>query len=164
MSKKSLIQHAYTATRALPSPLDNITFSRLFGTSVKFAGHSDVEFLEAGPQRVKLRMKNKRKLQNHIGTVHAVAMSLLAESASGSIVALNLDAGKLALCKGMYVDFTRRTAKGEIYAEASLTDEQVELITTTPKGETEVTTVVTDSQGENPVEVRMVWAWVPLNK
>lgn len=164
MSKKSMIQHAFAATRTLPAPLNNITFSRLFGSVVKFAGHSDVEFIEMDPQRVKLRMKNKRKLQNHIGSVHAVAMSLLAESASGSIVALNLDADKLALCKGMYVDFTRRTAKGEIFAEATLTDEQVELINSTPKGETEVKTVVTDCKGENPVEVKMVWAWVPAKR
>jgi uncharacterized protein (TIGR00369 family) len=164
MSKKSMIQHAFAATRALPAPLNNITFSRLFGSVVKFAGHSDVEFIDASPQRVKLRMKNKRKVQNHIGSVHAVAMSLLAESASGSIVALNLDADKLALCKGMYVDFTRRTAKGEIFAEATLTDEQIELITTTAKGETEVKTVVTDCKGANPVEVRMVWAWVPVRR
>ena len=164
MSKKSMTQHAYAATRALPAPLNNITFTRLFGSVVKFAGHSDVEFLDVSPKRVKLRMKNKRKVQNHIGSVHAVAMSLLAESASGSIVALNLDASKLPLCKAMYVDFTRRTAKGEIFAEASLSDEQIELIKTTDKGETEVTTVVTDCKGQNPVEVKMVWAWVPAKR
>lgn len=164
MPKKSLVQHAYSVTRSLPAPLNNLAFTRLFGGGVKFAGHSDVEFLEVGPTRMKLRMKNKRKVQNHIGSVHAVAMSLLAESASGSIVALNLDANKLALCKGMYVDFTRRTAKGEIFAEATLTDEQVELIKATDKGETEVKTVVTDCKGENPVEVKMVWAWVPVKK
>lgn len=164
MAKKSMIQHALAATRALPSPLNNVTFSRLFGKVVKFAGHSDVEFIEISEQRVKLRMKNKRKLQNHIGSVHAAAMSLLAESASGSVVALNLDASKLALCKSMHVDFTRRAAKGEIFAEASLSDEQLKLLTTTPKGEIEVKTVVTDCQGENPLEVTMIWAWVPLKK
>jgi hypothetical protein len=44
---------------------------------------------------------------------------------------------------------------------ATLTDEQIELMQTTEKGDINVQVVVTDETGIEPVKCEMVWAWVP---
>ena len=58
------------------------------------AGHAGIQVLELRPERVHLRLENRRQVRNHIGGVHAAAMALLAESATGYIVGLSLPAGK----------------------------------------------------------------------
>ena len=37
-----------------------------------------------------LRLRNRRRVQNHIGGIHAAATALLAESATGAVFAMNV--------------------------------------------------------------------------
>jgi hypothetical protein len=39
---------------------------------------------------------------------------------------------------------------------------QIQLVQSTPKGETTVAVVVTDESGNSPITCEMVWAWTPL--
>lgn len=79
-------------------------------------------------------IRNRRPVQNHINGVHAAAMALLAETATGFVVGMNLPDDKLPLIKSLKVDYLKRT-KGDMRAVATLTPEQVQLVRTTPKGE-----------------------------
>jgi hypothetical protein len=38
------------------------------------------------------------------------------------------------------------------------------MIKTQPKGEVEVPLKVTDSEGNEPIKARMLWAWVPKSR
>ena len=138
-------------------------FTWVFRYKVKLAGTTGIEVLHTDGKTATYRQKNRRKAQNHIGSVHAAAMALLAESCSGFIVGINLPGDKLPLIKRMDLNYVRR-ATGDMMAVASLTDEQITLMQNTDKGEVNVKVKVTDATGIEPLECVMIWAWVPKRK
>ena len=78
-------------------------------------------------------------------------MALLAETATGFVVGINLPDDKLPLIKSLKVDFYKRT-KGDMRAVATLTAEDVARITSEPKGELWVPVSVTDESGDEPIK------------
>ena len=110
-----------------------------------------------------ISLKNKRRVQNHIKDVHAVASLLLAESATGFLVGLNVPDDKVPVIKTAHAEYTRR-AKGDMKVEAYLTTEQRERMLTEEKGETSVPVTIHDSEGQQPIEIEMIWAWTPKRR
>ncbi|MGL4807495.1 MAG: DUF4442 domain-containing protein, partial [Giesbergeria sp.] len=53
--------------------------------AVPFTGTAGLQYLELTPQRVEVAVANQRRVQNHIHGVHAAAMTLLAETATGMV-------------------------------------------------------------------------------
>ena len=90
-------------------------------------------------------------------------MALLAESATGFIVGLNLPGDKLPLIKSMNLQYVKR-ATGDMTAVASLTDEQIAMMQRQEKGEVLVKVTVTDANSVEPLICEMLWAWVPKRK
>jgi acyl-coenzyme A thioesterase PaaI-like protein len=142
-----------------PSWLSAKLMTWVFRYKVKLAGTTGIEVLQTDGKTATYRQKNKRKAQNHIGSVHAAAMALLAESCTGFIVGINLPGDKLPLIKRMDLNYVKR-ATGDMTAVASLTDEQIALMQTAEKGEVNVKVKVTDANGIEPIECEMIWAWV----
>ena len=143
-----------------PTWLSTKLITWVFRYKVKLAGTTGIEVLHTDGKTATYRQKNRRKAQNHIGSVHAAAMALLAESCTGFIVGINLPGDKLPLIKRMELNYVKR-ATGDMTAVASLTDEQITLMQTTDKGEVNVKVQVTDAKGIEPLECEMIWAWVP---
>ncbi len=143
----------------LPKPLHCPALSMVFGSQVKFAGTAKVRVHELTQARAVLSIANRSKVQNHIKGVHAAAMALLAESASGFLVGMNVPDDKLPLIKTLKVDYLKR-ATGALQAVASLSAEQIQTIQTQDKGEVLVAVSVTDETGIQPIQCEMVWAWV----
>lgn len=143
----------------LPTSMRVSTLSFILGKVVPFVGTSGLRYEEVTPTRVVVSIRNRRPVQNHIKGVHAAAMALLAETATGFVIGVNLSDDKLPLIKSLHVDFKRRTV-GDMRAVASLTPEQVTMIHNSPKGELLVPVTVTDESGEEPIQCQMLWAWV----
>ena len=53
------------------------------GSTIKFIGTAGLQCKELTQQRAIFVLKNRKKVRNHIGTIHAAATSLIAETASG---------------------------------------------------------------------------------
>jgi acyl-coenzyme A thioesterase PaaI-like protein len=140
----------------LRKPLLNFALRK----TVKLVGTAKVEVLELNKQRSEFRLKNRKKVQNHIGTIHAAGMALIAETATGMVVGMNVPDDKVPVIKTLKVDFLKR-AKGDLVAKAHLTEEQIQDILTLEKGEVEVAVTVTDSEGKEPIGCKMLWAWTP---
>ncbi|CAN0376975.1 unnamed protein product [Ascophyllum nodosum] len=85
--------------------------SLMFNSQVKLAGTAGVRVEELTPKRSVVKVPNVRKVQNHIGGVHACGMALAAESATGIVIGMNVPDSRIPLCKSMAIDFTR-IAKG----------------------------------------------------
>jgi len=143
----------------LPPALRTTVISKIFGRVVPLVGTAGLRYEELTPERVVVSIRNRRAVQNHIKGVHAAGMALLAETATGFAVGMNLPDDKLPLIKSLKVDYVKRT-KGDMRAVATLTKEQIHLIRTTPKGEVLVPVLVTDESGEEPIRCEMLWAWV----
>jgi acyl-coenzyme A thioesterase PaaI-like protein len=144
----------------LPENLKMKTISFVLGNTVKYVGTSGVNFEKITSKELIVTLENRSKVRNHIGQIHAAATTLLAETATGIIVGVNIPDNKIPLMKTLKVDFVRRS-KGKQTAISSLTDEQINLIKTTDKGETLVAVKVTDETGAEVVKAEMLWAWIP---
>jgi acyl-coenzyme A thioesterase PaaI-like protein len=143
----------------LPENIKMKTISFILGNTVKYVGTSGVNFEKITPNELVVSLENKIKVRNHIGQIHAAATTLLAETATGIIVGVNLPDNKIPLMKSLKVDFIKRS-KGKQTAVSSLTDEQINLIISTDKGETLVPVKVTDETGTEVVKAEMLWAWI----
>ena len=128
--------------------------------AVPFTGTAGLRFIEMSQERTEVAISNVKKVQNHIEGVHASAMNLLAETATGMVVGMNLRDDCIPLAKHMRMAFKKR-AIGSLRAVATLNDEQRAAMQASDKGEVTVSVVVTDEAGIEPVECEFVWAWIP---
>jgi acyl-coenzyme A thioesterase PaaI-like protein len=147
----------------VPAILRPFFLNRTLGKVVPFVGTAGLQFLKLEAGRVELHINNRKHVQNHIHGVHAAAMALLAETATGFVVGMSIPDDKLPLMKSMKIDYTKR-AQGGLTAVATLTDEQIRQIQTTEKGDVTVNVKVVDESGAEPIQCEMVWAWVPVKK
>jgi acyl-coenzyme A thioesterase PaaI-like protein len=131
--------------------------------AVPFTRTARVEFIEMTPQRVEVRLPNEHRVRNHIGGIHASAMNLLAETATGMAIGLNVRDDCVPLAKHMTMAFRKR-ATGALRAVAVLTDAQRQAMQASDKGEMQVQVTVTDETGIEPVECEFTWAWIPSSR
>jgi acyl-coenzyme A thioesterase PaaI-like protein len=151
------------STQRLPAALRRIVLSRLFARIVPFLGTAGLVFEDVNQEKVVVSAKNRRKIQNHIKGVHAATMALLAETASGFVMGMNVPDDKLMLLKSMHVDYLKRS-QGDMRATATLTPEQISAFFNQDKGEVDVKVIVTDESGEAPIRCQMIWAWIPKKR
>jgi acyl-coenzyme A thioesterase PaaI-like protein len=113
------------------------------------------------PRRVVVRLNNERRLRNHLGGLHAAALALLAETASGLVVALNVPDGSSPLLRTMDVSFDE-FAREAVRAEATLTGDEAGQIQARPLGQIAVGVALTAPDDPTAlVTGTMKWAWVP---
>jgi acyl-coenzyme A thioesterase PaaI-like protein len=134
--------------------------NKVMGRAVPFTGTAGLHYAHMAPERVEISVANTRRVQNHIHGVHAAAMALLAETATGMVVGMNVRDDCLPLAKTMHVDFKRR-AQGAMRAVATLSDAQRSLMQQSDKGELSVAVQVSDESGEQPIQCEFIWAWIP---
>ena len=128
--------------------------------AVPFTATAGLRFVEMTPARVEVSVANHRAVQNHLRGVHAAAMTLLAETATGMVVGMNVRDDCVPVVRQIKVDFKKR-AQGDLRAVAVLNPEQRALMQHSDKGEVTVAVQVTDGSGEQPIECEFVWAWNP---
>ena len=148
---------------ALPAGLRRWVISFAFGNTVRFVRTAGIRFEELTEERAVLVIPNRHKVRNHIGTVHASAMGLLAETATGAVLGMNVPDDRVPVLRGMRVDYLKR-AKGALRAEATLTAEMLARVRNDEKGDLAVPVRVTDESGEVPLECEMLWAWRPKRR
>ena len=130
---------------------------------VKYTGTTGSIVEELTENRAVITLKNKKRVQNHIGSVHAVASILIAESVTGYLIGMNVPDSSVPVIKTIKADYVKR-AKGDMKAVATLTDEQVQRICTQEQGETVVKVAVTEGEDKEPVLMEMVWVWTPKRR
>ena len=142
-----------------PVFLRSFLLTKLFSTTVKYAGTTGIKINEVSNEQVLLSIKNRKSVQNHIGGVHAIAAALLAESATGIVFGMNVPDNKLPLLKSMTINYRRRM-QGNLTAVATLSPEQIQKIEQDEKGDMDVRVVISDESGQEPIDCLMGWAWV----
>lgn len=154
-------------TKYLPASARSSILSKAFGKVVPYVGTTGIYYETVEPNQVVVSLQNNKTVQNHIGSIHAVAITLLAETATGFILGLNLPSDRVLLIKSYSVNFYRPITKGQVAAIASLSDEQRLDILNTPKGEMVIPCVIDDRDSDSeraPIVVEMTWAWVPKSE
>ncbi len=162
MSKNKL-NKIVSNINALPPFLRSKALSTFFGKMVKFAGTAGTRVEELTDSKAVVSLKNKKSVQNHIGSVNAVASILIAESATGYLVGMNVPDSAVPVIKTIKADYVKR-AKGDMTAVATLTKKQISDMKKLEKGETTVKVKITDSEEKEPIFMEMVWAWTPKRR
>jgi acyl-coenzyme A thioesterase PaaI-like protein len=159
MNKKNRIEKIVDKLNKIPKPLRSSVVSFLFGRTIPYFGTTGIIMHELTTTQTEMSVKNRRRIQNHIKGVHACAMSVLAEAATGMLIGINVPDNKLPLIKSMHVEYKCR-AQGDLKAVAHLEEHQVNLIRNTAKGEIIVPIKMTDESGNEPALFEMTWAWI----
>jgi len=94
-------------------------FSRSVCHSAPYFGTIKPRVLALAEGRCQVRMRKRRRVQNHIGTVHAIAVCNLAELAAGVMCQATIPRTHRWIPKGMQVDYLQK-ADGELLATAEL--------------------------------------------
>lgn len=129
--------------------------------AVPFTRTAGLDFVTLRPEQVEIGLRDRPRVHNHIGGVHASAMNLLAETATGMVVGLNVRDDCVPVAKELKMAFRRPARKGALRAVATLTEAQRDAMRASDKGEVTVQVTVTDEAGASPVECEITWAWIP---
>jgi acyl-coenzyme A thioesterase PaaI-like protein len=163
MTKPNQLSRNVARFQSAPAFMRPWLTSFMLGSVVPLVGTAGLRFDEISNERVVVSIRNRRKVQNHIKGVHAAGMALLAETATGFCVGMNVPDDKLPLIKTLKVSYLKR-AQGDMKAVAQLRPEQIQQILTQDKGEVTVPVSITDESGQEPIQCEMVWAWVPKKR
>ena len=153
------LNRAIAKINKAPKPLQHWLRNKSIGKAVPMIGTAGIKFEKMTCEEVILNLPNRKKVQNHIQQIHAAASVLLAESASGMIVGMNIPDDKLPLMKSLSSKFIKRS-QGAQRAVATLTTQQIEYVRSTEKGDVNVSVQLLDSTGKEVVVTEMIWAWL----
>ena len=110
--KPNRLARSLAPIEGLPAAVRVAARSFMVGRVVKFVGTAGLRIEELTTERAVVVVPNRTRVQNHIGGVHAAAMALVAETATGFVLGMNLPDDKLPLIKWMRVDYKRRAEGG----------------------------------------------------
>lgn len=163
MAKDNRLYKLVKTTSKFPKGIRSTLWSKAFGRVVPMVGTANIRYLEVDKDHVTVRIENQRNMQNHIKGVHAAAMALLAETATGFLTGLHVPDDRILLIKSLHVDYLK-VAQGGLTATASLSTDQQNFIAENEKGELLIPVNVIDDSGNEPIQCQMLWAWLPKRK
>ena len=117
----SQVLSLWNATRRLP--LGERAFSLLFSQKAPYFASVHPRFTVVEPHHVELVVPKRRSVQNHLGTVHAIALCNGLEAAMGALAEVSIPADKRWIPKGMEVAYTAK-ATGDVTCIAETDPEQ----------------------------------------
>ncbi|MCH7388666.1 DUF4442 domain-containing protein [Acinetobacter modestus] len=163
MAKDNRLYTLVKTTSKFPKSIRSTLWSKAFGRVVPMVGTANIRYLEVDKDHVTVRIENQRNMQNHIKGVHAAAMALLAETATGFLTGLHIPDDRILLIKSLHVDYLK-VAQGGLTATATLSADQKKFIAEHDKGELLIPVTVIDDSGNEPIQCQMLWAWLPKRK
>jgi len=140
-------------------PAGHWIFSRLVCFRAPYFATIAPRFVALVPGRCEVRIRDRRRVHNHIGTVHAIALCNLAELSAGVMTDATIPADMRWIPKGMSVEYLKK-AMGTMHGIAT-----PELATPVPDGghEWPVRVEVVDSADETVFRARVLM-WVSPRK
>ena len=142
-------------------PFGSWLFSVLLGRLVRYSGSIKPRVVELAPGRAVIRMADRRAIRNHLGSIHAVALTNLGELASGLALTLMLPGHVRGIVVRLETEFVKK-ARGTLVATADVTlppgvAENPEFEPT----DHQVQTVMRDQEGDVVATTTVVWKLAP---
>lgn len=142
--------------RLEPLPFGTRIFSFVLGRIVPYTGTIRPRVVELEPGRVRAEMADRRRVRNHLDSVHAIALANLGELVTGLATIISLPDG----VRGIAVNFEiayRKKARGRLMAECESRPpaEITEGVDHLAEG------VIRDRAGDVVAEVEVTWRLGP---
>ena len=130
-------------------------FSRVLGLFVPYTGTLRARIEEVGPRRTVVRLEDRRRVRNHLRSVHAMALANLAEVASGLALLSGLPEDARGIVRGFTIEYLKK-ARGPLTATASCTPPG-----SSESREIEVQAEILDASGDVVARASARWAVGP---
>lgn len=126
-------------------------FSRLVGRMAPYTGsvRARVRAVEVG--RAEVQLRDRRRVRNHLRSVHAIAIANLGELASGLAVLTALPGNVRGIPTAIHVSYTKK-ARGTLTAVGTAVLPAVEAAASA-----EAAAEVTDEAGDTVATIRVEW-------
>jgi acyl-coenzyme A thioesterase PaaI-like protein len=147
-----------TWQRLSKKPAGRWAFSRLVCWKAPYFGSIRPAFVQLRPGYCEVHIRKRRRVLNHIGTVHAIAMCNMAELAAGIMTEVTVPAGYRWIPKGMTVEYI---AKAETNLKAVAQTDPLPLFAAA--AELPVAVTVTDTANQ-AVFRAVITMWVSPRK
>ena len=130
-------------------------FSKMIGRMAPYTGSIGARIVDLGPGYSRWTLRDRRKIRNHLNSIHAVALVNLAEVASGTAMLAGLSPATRGIVKGLSIEYLKK-ARGTLTAECRCAPPTVDR-------ETDYTleATITDQGGDPVARAHVVWRLAP---
>lgn len=132
-------------------PMGSWIFSKALGFFIPYSGSLGAKVLQYQPGYALVELKERRRIRNHLGSIHAAALMNLAELASGLALHSKLPRGMRGIVTTFEVRYLKK-ARGAICAESIFKD-------AIPLNESsqQISATIRDADGAIVVEATATW-------
>lgn len=117
-------------------------FSWMLGRMVPYSGSIGARVEELRPGYARVTLRDRRRVRNHLRSVHAIAMMNLAELSTGLALLYGMRDDARSILRGLSIEYTKK-ARGTLTAEAT-----APVLESNEEREIEVTTSIRDEAGD----------------
>ncbi len=130
-------------------------FSRLIGVFVPYSGSIRAQVKELEPGHAVLQLTDRRRVRNHLHSIHAISLANLGELTSGLAMLAALPDSIQAIVVHIEIDYLKK-ARGLLTARSDTTLPNVSESISHP-----ISAHIFDSSGETVAEIRVTWSLRP---
>ena len=143
------IRASWQHLRSLPG--GRRLFSRLVGILIPYTGSTRPLVLELEPGYARVTMRDRRRVRNHLRSIHAIALANLAEFTSGLALTAALPDTVRGIVRSITIEYTKK-ARGTMLAEC-----RCEAPVVSGPTDYDVTSVVRDGAGDAVATATVRW-------
>jgi acyl-coenzyme A thioesterase PaaI-like protein len=141
--------------RLSPLPGGKLLFGKILGQLNPYTGALGARYEELGPGYARVQLQERRAVQNHVNSIHAVALANLAEVTTGLAMMFGLPDDARGIPVGLAVNYHKKS-RGLIIAEC-----RCDPPATNEKQEAEVGCTIRNEAGELVADATARWAIGP---